>query len=867
MVFFCLVTFNENTQDECVVVRDIKNTEVINMSTKPTIVSKFPFAPLSTAVSQTVAQHFDKLKDIGFSDNMLLELYAEVLEFRPSKKELINPMPYIGRCMGQSKELAQIHMRELEVAYKETALEFTKIKPLDFIAQYETYTQGKVNDTAIENGLFFESFYKFAHKEDRILVIDPSPSMMRLCYQKSLEIKYTFTDNLYLKIFQHSALKTKVVDIWEMNEPMFDRVLYCGRNQSEAKLRSTLELIRDVLVPQKQTNIYMLMPTQYIEKRETAGELWNFLNQNYTIYKITLIDYRAVKTTPKKRCIVVLQNEPARKNYDIHVQKTRLIDPNTLATLEFRRIPLEHFANRDRTISEMYDSDYIDYSKSKRRNKSLEYKYTNEISIWVSVSREKEMYRPYYSVYHYPNADQKRKNKHNKGTPFKTRIRGKYYKTKEEAIASAEYLLLLDENLAKGFCKLFENEYTADVISLKTLIFLRWKQLKSDLFAQLFFQPHSAHDPLSSLMIGAAQTEEIIQVIDDTIANLNLSETAAEPLWKQMLFAFDHAVVQGYYSRNPIRKSLEVRREKRLNKADTRSAMVSISFSAEDEKRFLFYLNSDTQNGELSLATSTRYYTGLPLSVFCALTRTDYLRCNFPDMGQLSITKYFPRGSTTSEELPEKKKRFVPLVSAIAHRLDERIQSGIYKYKNQPLFSQSRDKKKPLTPRQMRDYYNKIIKKMDMPEHYLSLADGENEPELTDVNRYGSDFLAANFDFHAYYSAKMEPEEIDFLVGRKPGTTEAQFYCDYNNPFNQLAMRVKLDRWSAVQTDSQPNQRMQYADIDSENVTLQSEGSKYLTELNIELDISECNTMENLTLELFARFGANVSVEYYEEEL
>ena len=128
------------------------------MSRKPTIVSTFPFAPLSTAVSQAVAQRFDNLKELGFSDNMLLELYAEVLEFRPAKKELINPMPYIGRCMGQSKELVQIHMRELEVAYKEAALEFAKIKPLDFIAQYETYTQGKENDSGIENGLYLNPF-------------------------------------------------------------------------------------------------------------------------------------------------------------------------------------------------------------------------------------------------------------------------------------------------------------------------------------------------------------------------------------------------------------------------------------------------------------------------------------------------------------------------------------------------------------------------------------------------------------------------------------------------------------------------------------------------------------------------------------
>lgn len=81
-----------------------------------------------------------------------------------------------------------------------------------------------------------------------------------------------------------------------------------------------------------------------------------------------------------------------------------------------------------------------------------------------------------------------------------------------------------------------------------------------------------------------------------------------------------------------------------------------------------------------------------------------------------------------------------------------------------------------------------------------------------------------------------------------------------------MILRVKLDRWSAKQLDDYPHNQMKYADIDKEILILQSESSKFLTELNIELDISECDTMEDLTLKLFARFGANVSVEYYEEE-
>lgn len=821
--------------------------------------------PAQITVTNSFAENVMKLEAVGISANNIIDIYLEAQKYAESIPGLTNPMRYIQACENQTKA-PDIRFRELEKAYNEVVQSWSKLKPLSFIQQYGEYVAKRPNNTGIENGIVRQIFSRFTTTENKTLIIDPSPSFVKLRKQYDNQLTYTYSDDRYSEMFQYSENKETTKQICCLGKRSLDRVLYFARDSTPEQIQEVLEEIRPALVEQSSTNIYILMPTGYLEKRHSKGELWQYLTKNYTVYKIVLMPQDVVNEKNKKQCLLILQNKPTTNCKEILVQKTKLTNRNEIEGMEFRRIPYTSFADRDRTLSEMYNTDYTDYSEPNRRKKPVEYQFTQEISIWVSFAQEDGKYRPYYSLYDYPNSDQKRKNTLLRGKAIKTRIPGKWYDTKEEALASAEFVLLQDDKLADTICDAVEKQYSTKPISLKTFIFLRWSQLESDLFTKLFFQPNSAQNLLCSLMVGSAQTDEIMQVIDDTIANRNLSETAAEPLWKQVLFAFDHAVVQGYYSRNPIRTSLEVRREKRLNKADTRSAMVSTSFSTEDEKRFLFYLNSDTQNSELSLATLTRYYTGLPLSIFCALKYSDYVKDTKLDLSQLSITKYLPKGIVSSEELPEKKKRFVPLVSAIMNRIDERIQSGIYKYKNQPLFSQSRDKKKPLTPRQMRDYYNKIIKKMDMPERYLSLADGENEPELTDVNRYGGDFLAANFNFHAFYDAKMEPEEIDFLVGRKPGTTEAQFYCDYNNIFMQLILRVKLDRWSVKQMDNPPHSQMKYADIDRAILILQSEVSKFLTELNIELDISECDTTEKLTIELFARFGANISVEFYEEE-
>ena len=71
---------------------------------------------------------------------------------------------------------------------------------------------------------------------------------------------------------------------------------------------------------------------------------------------------------------------------------------------------------------------------------------------------------------------------------FKTRLRGNQYKSKGEATASAEHLRLWDEDLDKGFYMLFENEFTAGAIPVKTLIFLRWEQFNNDLFTTVFLR-------------------------------------------------------------------------------------------------------------------------------------------------------------------------------------------------------------------------------------------------------------------------------------------------------------------------------------------------------------------------------------------
>ena len=121
---------------------------------------------------------------------------------------------------------------------------------------------------------------------------------------------------------------------------------------------------------------------------------------------------------------MILQNKPKIKCQEILIQKTKLVDKDKIESLEFRRVPFDSFTKRERTLSEMYDTDYIDYSEPNRRQKPIEYLFTNEISIWVTFARKDGKYRPYYSVYNYPTPDQARKNTLHRGKSIKTHIPG-----------------------------------------------------------------------------------------------------------------------------------------------------------------------------------------------------------------------------------------------------------------------------------------------------------------------------------------------------------------------------------------------------------------------------------------------------------
>ena len=105
-------------------------------------------------------------------------------------------------------------------------------------------------------------------------------------------------------------------------------------------------------------------------------------------------------------------------------------------------------------------------------------------------------------------------------------------------------------------------------------------------------------------------------------------------------------------------------------------------------------------------------------------------------------------------------------------------------------------------------------------------------------------------------------------MGRKLQTTEGQYYCDYSAKLMQLLMRTQLDQWAARFFAANPDYSVTRIRPQNDMISYVVAPSNQHTRTRIELDIDPSCGGENasILLQIFARYGAALSVHFYPEE-
>ena len=89
----------------------------------------------------------------------------------------------------------------------------------------------------------------------------------------------------------------------------------------------------------------------------------------------------------------------------------------------------------------------------------------------------------------------------------------------------------------------------------------------------------------------------------------------------------------------------------------------------------------------------------------------------------------------------------------------------------------------------------KTVAVAEIPQFPIILPGNDGNDIETDINSYNGDIFRTNFRDKALNEAGFELDELHYYLGLKKPDTFSQHYCDYTNPYVQLIMARKLDRW------------------------------------------------------------------------
>ena len=344
------------------------------------------------------------------------------------------------------------------------------------------------------------------------------------------------------------------------------------------------------------------------------------------------------------------------------------------------------------------------------------------------------------------------------------------------------------------------SEYLLDKnIALKTFWYL-YPNL-SDAYSQ------SAYQMLSEMMqtaIGQQRLENFTAEICECLLITEYPTLSHNQLWKRfeiLSTAIDQAVKNGYCANNDLRIALS--QTKRSDKlfAQVRRALAKKHFTKIEMQRAYRFCMDKLANGEhVYLGVLIRLMTGLESGIVCAIRWCDFVYVPEYDMYSFVITRQIASDGTITG--------FSDSADYICFPLPEGLQNTILKYqkaddwqnKTGTIVHDAVAKGKrgdTITPKILNGYIKEMIAALGIDEKKVILPDETLGLKETDLNKYQGDFIRENFRYWATHSAKMNADELSYLLRTKATTTLGRFYCDFLNEASQLILRVKLNRWEA----------------------------------------------------------------------
>jgi len=713
-------------------------------------------------------------------------------------------------------------------------------------------------DGKFECSFFLRQFELLARNASQILIVNPGPDFLLAWSQKArkygckccvavpniyvasayrMEFK-----NLQFCIFSDIANYAKRFDLIAIVSPFTEEEFDIGTMLSAGKDNANfIALLPQTFVSASDNNICTLLR-----------------DQGYLPGKIIAIASNATVTQPRKK-MLLFAGRSVDPNAPIPVFFTQCDQSasNLIVEKEYIQATQQHLKKPTTLVKlrEAFEKAKIDPDSVKRRKRPSVYQFTNEISLYYTVHRDRHGVFVGEAYYRGKTIPQKTKDGQAWNSPATQK--GLRCMDRESVIGKLESVPFLDSIYPCIVGDMLDH-YGDHLVgcSLKTIWFccrnrlLARRDYRDEIARNILFNPEK--NVLSALCPANASDEDYSNAMQTVIPEDSI---AVVKYWQQLNIIMRVAEESGFIDANPIPALLpEISNRASKELRNLRNMLTKKTLTFEEEARILAYVReeSDAAYGPRKalrfevdstlLFGPIHLFTGMSTREACALTWADFEAIPGLNAHRLLVYKFISDDGAVIYHSEGNACRKVPTAPLLADMLDSRktylkAMHGFTEAELQhlPIITPNNKKTAATLSKPTFCKYDiairvcrALIEKANIPTQELVLPGDGDKEIVVDMNKYQGDIFYSNFKHRANHTCSFNRGELSYVVGNKAPDTFSQHYCDYTNDLVQYGMVQKLNRWTYAYETGTRNATQSTSEVSTftRNTTVHSDRKK-----------------------------------------
>lgn len=859
---------------------------------------KYPFVQQNTVVSWEFTNSVNRLLGSDYDTELLLRYYHDSRLMYPNRKMIGNAyVHYKNKYMGIEKNPVKTRDMKFERDFNAVFDVWWRMRPIDFLRQYEAKHRAEVDDSGFENGLVLQGFLDGVisnHPEEKgevnVVIINPAASFVAVLADMTIpahvKINCCCLDDHIVGIYRSASELEKFqwshIDELQLLESAAHVLFFATACPKESVGRILRELSA---LSNRSGNctVRMVTPTPYMKSKKSFN-IRSLILDNFSVHHVLVISGKATNIEPTTRCVITLKKESVE---DVGFLQAKLITKRHRQYLQTGLVyllPYSKFVASTKSLHGLYEEAFrAEHAVSEREQPEC-YHYSEEIKLWYSKKgrpREKFQVQAYFCEF--PTADQTRKNTLNRGKRIGKFIYSKHLSTEEEVADFLKRCLLENETLRKNVCAAMDRKFHCSPISLKSFWYF-WKAelmersgYQHDFFEQLFEVVTGPEEPLYRIIVGESTADEVLAAVKEHTRIHRCSATYQRKLLLQFKQIWDLAYMKGTCADRPLQELLAEREARRDTYDSLRETSVTKSLSAEKVSELM---ESGKVNGDLRIKAvlSLKKDAKLTGAEIGALLWGDFIRTPVLNIHHLLISKRLPeKGTVATPFFAPHKNRCQALSTETVFVLKElrkevlarAIAKGFTEkdLETMPMISKADDPQQGLIKNQINALSAEALNALNISELLLPLPEN-SQKDSTDLNEYGGDLFGAHLGYSLRMVAGATADELAYLSGNKLVTTVGTHYCDYLHPGRQLVLHRKLDRITDYnRREVEPfSPSVRSFMIVKPKRKLAIKTSAHRSAVSVEIDIPDDPNFVELVADCELRYGMDITANYFPDK-